>query len=371
MKNTCKPMSIRWPILHNIGHLILFELLLSKNMDQKLSCDYCIFGVKVTVRSSAKRVQDHIGSFLGKCQDSKINTSPNVQVSFDLHSDEYFPKKLTIPKSAVLISSPELPVKVYRARREFYLVFDESWLHLSLVKLHGIGVFDKKIWARPGAAENFFFSGMCLLLHQCGLYRLHASGLVFQEKGFLFIGKSGAGKSTLALTLVKQGWKYLNDDILFLRLFDSRVEALAIPIEFKTDDRIFYRLFKEAQHDFAFKLPQCEGLPYYDKYYIRMDRLYPERFSRRCLPKFLLFTEVTSNTTSKLEILGQHQILKRLIEASLIFVFEAENAHKHLAALGTLVQQTTVCRLYAGQDILNDPDTFERFLLDNTYRLEK
>lgn len=340
-------------------------------MNPKLSYDYCIFGVKVTVRSTAKRVQDHIGAFLGKCQDNKIVPSPNLQVSFDLHSDEYFSKKPTIPRSAVLISSPELPVNVYKACREFFLVFKGSWLHLSLGKFHGDGVFDTKIWDYPGAAENFFFSGLCLLLHYCGLYRLHAAGLVLQDKGFLFIGKSGAGKSTLALTLVKQGWKYLNDDILFLRLFDSRVEALAIPIEFKTDERIFYRLFKEAQHDFAFKLPQCEGLPYYDKYYIRMDRLYPERFSRRCLPKFLLFTEVTSNTTSKLEILGQHQILKRLIEASLIFVFEAESAHKHLAALGTIVQQTTVYRLYAGQDILNDPDTFEKFLLDNTYRLEK
>ncbi|RIK58730.1 hypothetical protein DCC62_29265 [candidate division KSB1 bacterium] len=347
------------------------KFLLPKNMGPRLSYDYCIFGVKVTVRSTAKRVQDHIGSFLGKCQDSKISTSPNMQVSFDLHSDEYFPQKPTIPKSAVLISLPELPVKVYKACREFYLVFNESWLHLSLAKLHGIGVFDKKIWHHPGAAENFFFSGICLLLHQCGLYRLHASGIVFQEKGFLFIGKSGAGKSTLALTLVKQGWKYLNDDILFLRLLDSRVEALAIPIEFKTDDRIFHKLFTKAEQDFAFKLPQCQGLPYYHKYYIRMDRLYPERFSRRCLPKFLLFTEVISDTTSKLEIIDQHQALKRLIEASLVFVFDDKSAHNHLAALGTLVQQTTVYRLYAGQDILNDPDTFEKFLLDNTYRLEK
>lgn len=340
-------------------------------MDPKLSYDYCIFGVKVTVRSIAKRIQDHIGAFLGKCQDSKIDPSPNVQVSFDLYSDEYFPQKPAIPKSAVLISSPELPVKVYKACREFYLVFNESWLHLSLEKCHGTGVFDKKIWDYTGAAENFFFSGLCVLLHYCGLYRLHAAGLVFQDKGFLFIGKSGAGKSTLALTLVKQRWKYLNDDILFLRLFDSRVEALAIPIEFKTDDRIFHRLFTEAEHDFAFKLPQCEGLPYYDKYYIRMDRLYPEKFSSRCLPKFLLFTEVTSNTASKLEIVDQHQTLKQLIEASLVFFFEAESAHNHLAALGTLVQQTTAYRLHAGQDILNDPDTFEKFLLDNTYRMEK
>lgn len=340
-------------------------------MDPKLSYDYCIFGVKVIIDSTAKRIQDHIGGFLEKCQDRKIKPFPNAQIRFDLYSGEYFHRKPSIPKSAVLISSPALPVKIYKAHRELYLVFNDSWMHLFLEKRQGTGTFDGRIWSCPGAVENFFFSGMCVLLHGCGLYRLHAAGLIFREKGFLIIGKSGAGKSTLALTLVKQGWKYLNDDILFLRLRHSRVEALAIPIEFKTDDRIFHRLFTEAEHDFAFKLPQCEGLPYYDKYYIRMDRLYPERFSRGCLPKFLLFTEVVSDVTSKLEILDRQETLKRLIEASLLFMFDAESAHQNLTVLNALVQQTTAYRLCAGRDVLDKPEAFEKFLLDNTYRMEK
>lgn len=333
--------------------------------------EYSIFGLKVTVQSPDQRIRDHIGAFLDRCQNGEEKPLLEVQIDFVLHSAEYFSKKLTIPKSAALISSPELPVKVYKTDGEFYLVFKGSWLHLSLEKFHGAGVFDGKIWDCPGAAENFFFSGLCVLLHDSGLYRLHAAGLNFREKGCLIIGKSGAGKSTLALTLIKQGWKYLNDDVLFLRLQNSRIEALAIPIEFKTDDRTFHRFFTEPEHDLAFKLPQREGFPHYDKYYVHVERLFPKKFDSHCLPKFLLFTEVASEAASKLEILDRHETLKRLIESSLLFMFDAESAHQHLTALNALVQQTTAYRLCAGRDVLDKPEAFEKFLLDNTYRMEK
>jgi hypothetical protein len=89
------------------------------------------------------------------------------------------------------------------------------------------------------------------------------------------------------------------------------------------------------------------------------------------LPRFLFFAEVSSNDTSDLVILGKNETLKRLLEASLIFMFDTNQAANHLAALNALVQQTTAYRLYAGRDVLENPEAFEKFLLDNTYRMEK
>ena len=337
-----------------------------KRIDPKHSFNYFLFGIKVTVSSSEKRFHDRLGAFLNRCPNGEARPSPEAQVSFDLYSAEDSLRKPSIPRSASLVSSPEFPLKIYKAGQEFYLTFEESWLQLSLPECRSIGVFDEKIWKYPRVAESFFFNGLCMMFHFCGLYPIHAAGLTFQKQGFLFIGKSGSGKSTLALTLVKRGWKYLSDDILLLRLIDSTAEMLAIPVEFKTDNRTMHRFLASAGSDFVFQVPIPEAMPYDDKHYVRMDRFYPDRFESRCLPRFLLFAEVAPRATSELAILGKNETLRGLLEASQIFMFDAGQAAGHLEALKTLVQQTTAYRLYAGRDVLESPESFEKFLLDNT-----
>lgn len=339
-------------------------------MAPKYFHDYSIFGIKVRVESTEKRVQDHLGAFFGKCPNVNSRHSPDAPIRFDFYSAECSPPMPAIPESAVLVSSPEFPLRLYKASRKFYLIFGKSWLQLSLPECHGIGVFDEKIWKYPGIAESLFFNGLCVMLNYCGLYRIHSAGLTFHEKGFLFIGKSGAGKSTLALTLVMRGWKYLNDDFLFFHLLNSRVEMLALPVEFKINEQTLPHFFTGAEQELAFKLPNPEDIAFYDKYFVGVDRLYPNSFASHCAPRFMLFTEVVSSTASKIKILTKNETLQRLLEASELFMFDAEKFAKHLAALNALIQQTTAYRLCAGTDVLENPQTFEKFLLDSTYRLE-
>jgi len=51
------------------------------------------------------------------------------------------------------------------------------------------------------------------LLHQRGLFPLHASAIATESGAVLFMGASGSGKSTLAAALVRQGYRLLADDI--------------------------------------------------------------------------------------------------------------------------------------------------------------
>jgi hypothetical protein len=56
-----------------------------------------------------------------------------------------------------------------------------------------------------------------ILLHQRGLFPLHASAVVFEGNCIAFGGNSGAGKSTLAAGLSRQGLKLLAEDKLVVR----------------------------------------------------------------------------------------------------------------------------------------------------------
>ena len=70
----------------------------------------------------------------------------------------------------------------------------------------------------PNARETnvrAFLLGSALgaLLHQRGLFPIHASAVEIDGKAILFAGASGAGKSTMATHLSKRGHAFLCDDI--------------------------------------------------------------------------------------------------------------------------------------------------------------
>jgi len=72
-------------------------------------------------------------------------------------------------------------------------------------------------------------SAMGLLLHQRGLFPLHANACVVDGRAMAVAGPSGAGKSTLAAWLSRQGLTLVGDDVIALRADEGGVAALPGP----------------------------------------------------------------------------------------------------------------------------------------------
>lgn len=100
-----------------------------------------------------------------------------------------------------------------------------------------------RYWARRGAdvtvapdapaddeqiATYLLGSGLAAILHQRGLFPLHASA--FERGGTCigFLGDSGCGKSTLAAMLLRRGFRLVSDDVLVTRV-DAGGAVLASP----------------------------------------------------------------------------------------------------------------------------------------------
>lgn len=70
----------------------------------------------------------------------------------------------------------------------------------------------------PGADERLvcdFLLGqvMAVLLHQRGLFVLHASSVLANGAAVVFLGAPGSGKSTLAAAFQRRGYRLISDDI--------------------------------------------------------------------------------------------------------------------------------------------------------------
>ena len=125
---------------------------------------------------------------------------------------------------------------------------------------------------------------VCLLslLARNGGILLHASGLTYQETGFVFTGASGTGKSTLAGWFAEQGARVLSDERMILRRTFSSVTLYGTPWigsgEFAANasallSRLFCIRHGQDRHHFeplpasrivAFLLQQT-FLPYWDR----------------------------------------------------------------------------------------------------------
>jgi len=62
-----------------------------------------------------------------------------------------------------------------------------------------------------------------------GYVMLHASAALGEEGGVAFAAQSGAGKSTMALALVEEGYRFVTNDRLLVRLDKGRVEMVGVP----------------------------------------------------------------------------------------------------------------------------------------------
>lgn len=105
-------------------------------------------------------------------------------------------------------------------------------------------------------------------------------------------GPSGSGKSTLALALVRAGFGFLGDDILFLRSEGETLKVLSFPDEIDVSDETA-SWFPELRHVVG---QAHRGWP---KHRIRAEEVYQMPFLEECRPAAVVFPRISSASPTR------------------------------------------------------------------------
>jgi hypothetical protein len=253
---------------------------------------------------------------------------------------------VSLPPGAQEIAQHD-DIRAWSAGRQIYLTCAGH-----TVRLHPTaGIGDGALPSLPSSVrKDVVIYGLLLLLRHCGLYGLHASGVSGESTGFLFVAGRGSGKSTHTYSLVRQGWEYLGDDAVLLRSHYDQVEALALRQDLYLDTTMARR-FPEMRSD-----RERDDFTSNPKQRLAMHRLFPEQQIDRCVPRVLLFPEITSATRSQLVPLKPAAALPRLIAESAVFSLDVDLIPQHLEVLSQLALQAQSYRLLAGQDLEAEPE---------------
>jgi hypothetical protein len=217
-----------------------------------------------------------------------------------------------------------------------------------------------EVWVGRGPAARgrsalarLVFEATMVALRRCGLFELHAAGVVepLTGGGLLVVGPSGSGKSTLATQLASAGWQYLSDDALLLRGAAAEVvEACALRREFAVTEQTVAAGVLEGFEELLKEPVPFDPL----KRRFKPHAVFPEGFSETCVPRALCFPVITDEPLSRVRRLTQAETMRGLLRMCPWACYDRPAAAKHLGLLARLARQAAGFELHAGRDLLGD-----------------
>lgn len=241
---------------------------------------------------------------------------------------------------------------------DFCLTDGSSYLHLQMAKGRGEAHLAPTFFTQPPVLRrNFWAFALLKLLRPLGLYSLHAAGVVSPtEEGILMVGQSGSGKSTLTIGLIRQGWRYLSDDAVLLRLQADEVTALALRKHCYVDAAA---VAAYADLPLGEEIPDTAGGR---RRRVCIEDVYPGQEMAGCIPRVMLFPRFVPHPYSTLLPLDRSRALRILLSYSNSQLLDRGTVAPHLEIMKRLVQQTAAYELQAGRDLHHNPGRLAHLL---------
>jgi len=242
---------------------------------------YSISGVSVKVECEdpalAEEVRGAMDDFFYRRSGLAASGFPQIAVIFK----NYHPS-FKVPESALeFASSPTLDI--LKNEDFYYLKREDAVCQLDLSKSIGTVYTRAPFWKKTAKSrQEFLMLSLLWLLQRHGLYALHANGLSKDNAGILLVGCSGSGKSTSSLSLIRQGWNYLSDDVVLLRESPDGIESIAFQKGHSFDPDLINH-YPELD---PYVKPSING----QKRFLDITSVYPDGFIYSSFPKVLIFS---------------------------------------------------------------------------------
>ena len=338
-----------------------------------LTAHYLIHGIPLTLTSNNVHIFSAVNKLLEYFLSKKTSLTPSDGLFitfFDNHHDTTHQGMLPSGLKSLYSSSEEdlFDIKEFGIDKMSLYVNEDDFTYY--VAFGTIGLFSYNI--KKGAAEGYlkepeeinpnlissfiFIFLLAELLKGKGLFLAHCSGVEKNGKGVIFPGFSGAGKTTSCIALIRQGFGFLGDDRPILRYSKSGgLELLSFPEPVDVTDYTI-QLFPELKN-YRFFLDNRN----LRKQSFIAEELYPGSTRDSCVPKLILFPEISANKKTSLELFPKSEALKTFLPHSLL-AFDKDSARQHFDIIFDLIQSTDCYKVKLGADMQRLPALVESVL---------
>lgn len=247
-------------------------------------------------------------------------------------------------------------LSVWQSQAGFRLRCGDTTLCVKPATGEAVGWLAPSFWSCcPRDQRDFFLISLLMLCHRHQCYGLHANGLSDSQaptaRGYLLVGNSGSGKTTLAMTLVRQGWHYLGDDVILLSQGVSGIQACALRRDFACTRTTIDHIFNHTTPDLKITVSDNDTA----KQIVPEVAFQPTQLQTTIGPAVIYFTQIALQPQSQLRPIAQAQALIALAQQSAGIMTDRRLAGQQLALLKQLTSQARTYKLSIGLDVFTDP----------------
>ena len=211
--------------------------------------------------------------------------------------------------------------------------------------------------------DSFLFQrvliyGLAAALRRAGAFELQCAAVIDPHTAVsaLIIGPSGSGKSTLALQLASAGWNFSTDDVVLLTAQNDLVEAYGLRRHFAVTSET---IVKSGLAQLDSVLNQTPGAD--SKFYFCPQDFFPSGHVNKCVPELLIFPSRAGDPDSRIKNISQAEVMNRLLKMCPWALIDMPTARGFLDVLGKLAKQSAAFDLFAGTDLLGNPQYTNQF----------
>lgn len=302
-----------------------------------------LFGRQIDIACNDKALYSALVGFIDPIAVSYDN-KPKIKIKLSVIKDRQWRPPVLGNKQLPVFGAPG--ISCFRDRARGYYFYTDLKGYLAILKsksrieclviesLLSVPGFIRYSIVIPLLSEIFKFN--CL-------YKLHAAALENNRKGFLFVGPSGSGKTTLTLALIKRGYKFISDDLVFIEHPAPAVEAASI-----IDD--------------SFRVRKKHG----DSTVLRVldpAVICPRRRINRVNISSVIFPKITDKAKTKIVPIDQGEAFRLLLKSdSLIAYGPAYIIRKHVSCLRGIASLPGRYIISLGKDALIEPEIVPKIL---------
>ncbi len=304
------------------------------------SVAFDVHGVTTSVFTNSGEVAGALGKFM-RAFPGQAADDPDIQVH--LFTVDALDEPLgQIPADAAMLYDWG-PLKIYHRGPLRYLQVDpRAWVVADVEQKQAVGFTEKDLLKSDWLITNMFFYPLWgQLLKEMGLFPLHAAGLVKNGRSCLFLGRSGSGKSTLTIRLVREGFRLLSDDTVFLRERNGTVEALSFPEEINVSEQTI-ELIPELSRVQNFTVNELRN-----KSSFAIEEIYPDCVVDSSVPALMIFPQIAEVESTQAAPMTRTEALALSMRYGYFFM-DPSTTGRHFEILSLLARQSLCFHLLSG-----------------------
>jgi hypothetical protein len=310
-----------------------------------MSNTFQIHGTEVLVRGNSDLTK-HVAEYFRLVHKGGVARKETLKL--EVHPAEEPPR---LPPDAVKAIQGPYVLNYSRGERLFMVSRSgTSMITLDPGSGEAEGLLDRELPEHP--AQFFSLLGITFseMLKYRGLYFLHGACVYGNGRAYLFSGRSRSGKTTAAFNLVRQGFKFVADDSLFLSDQDGAMVVSPFYTNFHVDEKVVGAC-QEIAGGTKLQDKRRGGVT---RIGVNMSEFYPNSFVSSLRPDFVIFPRIISSGNSSFSSLSKLVVYERLLKQTILAV-NTQIAREQLRALEGLARQAKGFELLTGPDVYENP----------------